>query len=390
MPPPPGYAAPPPGYAAPPPGYGGPPPGWTPPPKPGLIPLAPLGLGGILGGSFRVLRRNPGPVVGVSLVIHVILALISIGTTLLFTQAALNKYFDVLSTAETSGQLSTSSVSAAISSLLVAAGTGLVSGIFTYAGQAILQGIITTEVARGTLGEKLPLRALWARARGRILPLLGWAGLVIVISFGAFVIVFGGVAILFAVGGATGVIVGGILLVVVTLGAIVIGIWLWTKLSLVPSALVIERLKLGAAVKRSWSLVRGFFWRTFGIELLVAVMLAIAASIIESPIALIITFGNLASNPTGLSDSATALASVSSVSTIVTTAIDAIIATVTAIVTTASTALIYIDLRMRKEGFDLTLMRYVDERAAGGSPADPFLTADSIGATSAGDASASA
>ncbi len=366
------------------------PPGWTPPPKPGLIPLAPLGLGGILGGSFRVLRRNPGPVVGVSLVIHVILALISIGTTLLFTQAALSKYFAVLSTAETTGQLSTSSVSAAASSLLVAGGTGLVSAIFTYAGQAILQGIITMEVSRGTLGEKLPLRALWARTRGRIPALLGWAGLVIVISFGAFVIVFLGVAVLFAVGGTTGAIVGGILLVVVTLGGIVIAIWLWTKLSLVPSALVIERLKLGAAVRRSWGLVRGFFWRTFGIELLVVVMLAIAAGVIESPITLIITVGNLASNPTGVTDSATALASVSSVSTIVTTAIDAIVATVTAIVTTASTALIYIDLRMRKEGFDLTLMRYVDERAAGQTPSDPFLTPNSMGAASTGDGSANA
>ena len=34
-------------------------PGWSPPPKPGLIPLRPLSLGVILGGSFSVLRKSP-------------------------------------------------------------------------------------------------------------------------------------------------------------------------------------------------------------------------------------------------------------------------------------------------------------------------------------------
>src|SRR5690606_17141166 len=33
--------------------------GWTPPVKPGLIPLHPLTVGNILGGTFSVMRRNP-------------------------------------------------------------------------------------------------------------------------------------------------------------------------------------------------------------------------------------------------------------------------------------------------------------------------------------------
>jgi hypothetical protein len=40
------------------------------------------------------------------------------------------------------------------------------------------------------------------------------------------------------------------------------------------------------------------------------------------------------------------------------------------------TALIYIDLRMRKEGLDLQLMRFVDARQAGNADVpDPYLPA---------------
>jgi hypothetical protein len=53
-----------PGWAPP-----GPPAGWTPPPKPGLIPLRPLTFGTLLGASFQVLRRNPRPTFGFSLLV---------------------------------------------------------------------------------------------------------------------------------------------------------------------------------------------------------------------------------------------------------------------------------------------------------------------------------
>ena len=383
-PPPPGYAPPPPGYAGPPPGYAGPPPGWTPPPKPGLIPLAPLGLGAILGASFRVLRRNPRPVVGFSLIIHAILALISIAVTIFFTQGALNSYFSALSSASESGNVDSASIGSAFSSLAVAWAGGLISAIFTYAGGTILQGIITMEVSRGTVGEKLPLRALWAKAGNRIWALLGWAGLVILVLVVVFAVVVGGLTLLIAFGGTGGAIGGGILALLVSAGGVVIGVWLWTKLSLVPSALIIERLTIRNAMRRSWSLVRGFFWRTFGIQLLVAVMVTIAANIVETPVALIFEIGSIASNPTGISTSTTALGSIVGTTTIATTIVNAIVETITAIITTATAALIYIDLRIRKEGLDLSLMRFVDARAEGRTDIpDPYLTADSLDERSA-------
>jgi hypothetical protein len=344
-------------------------------------------LGVILGASFRVLRRNPRPVVGFSLVIHAILALISIAVTALFTLNALGKYFDIVQSAGTTGQLSQSSVLAAGSSLLVASSTGIITGIFTYGGQAILQGIIAMEVSRGTLGEKLPLSALWARTRGRIGVLLGWAGAVILVSFLAVAILVGGITLLIVFGGTAGAIIGGILAFIVSIGAAVVGVWLWTKLSLVPSALVIERLTLRAAMSRSWSLVKGYFWRTFGIQLLVAVMVAVAASIVETPVTVVVELIGALSNPTGFAHSTAAIGTVFGATEIAGTIVSALVETVTAVITTATTALLYIDLRIRKEGLDLALMRFVDARAAGRTDVpDPYLTAGSIASQASGSA----
>ena len=190
-------------------------------------------LGTLLGAAFRVLRRNPRPVIGFSLVIHVILALISAAITVLFTTHALDQYATFLQSTST-GDINQASLSGAIGSLLVAQASTFITAIFTYAGEAILQGVITMEVSRGTLGEKLPLSALWARARGRIGVLLGWAGLTALAALLALGIVGGGIALLIIFGGTTGAIVGGILAFVCYFGGIVLLIWLTTKLSLVP------------------------------------------------------------------------------------------------------------------------------------------------------------
>ena len=53
--------------------------GWTPPPKPGLIPLHPLSFGTILGSSFRVMRRNPAPTFGLSVLLYGIVTILYIG-----------------------------------------------------------------------------------------------------------------------------------------------------------------------------------------------------------------------------------------------------------------------------------------------------------------------
>ncbi|HEY5229288.1 MAG TPA: hypothetical protein VIJ11_00165, partial [Galbitalea sp.] len=118
----------------------------------------------------------------------------------------------------------------------------------------------------------------------------------------------------------------------------------------------------------------GYFWRTFGIELLVAVMVAIAGSIVEAPVTIVVELLSLFANPTGVSNSASSLTSVFGATEVAGSIATAIAETITAIIATASTALIYIDLRIRKEGLDLQLLKFVDARTAGATDLpDPFL-----------------
>jgi membrane-anchored glycerophosphoryl diester phosphodiesterase (GDPDase) len=340
-----------------------PPPGaWTPPPKPGLIPLRPLGLGDILGGSFRVLRRNPRPIIGVSLLIKGVVAIITIAVVGLVTVYGLTHAFDV----DGADGLSNINFGSIVQSYV----SSIVTFILGLVADAILLGIITLEVARGTLGEKLPLAGLWRRARGRIWALVGWSAAIGGVGLVGVLVIAVVIGVLVATGGTAGIVIGVLLGILAFFAAIVLAAWLGTKLSLVPSVLLLERTRLGTAIRRSWALTRGYFWRTFGIELLVAVIVGLASSIVLLPVTFIIGLITLSSQTSvgSAPDDQTTF-----ITFTVTTVLSAIVGAITAIISTSATSLIYIDLRIRKEGLDLELMRYVEGREIGSTDLpDPY------------------
>ena len=187
--------------------------------------------------------------------------------------------------------------------------------------------------------------------------------------------------LLFAAGGAM-IAVGVAYSILASLGAIVVAVWLSTKLALVPSAIVLERLGISAAMKRSWGLTVGYFWKTLGVIVLIGLIVYAVTQIITFPIAIIGSFVSLLVNPTGLGASASdpsvgqvflSQLGINVVSTVVT----AVIGAVLAVVQSSAVALIYLDLRMRKEGLDLQLIRFVEARQAGatGLP-DPYQPAE--------------
>jgi hypothetical protein len=311
-------------------------------------------------------------VVGVSLIVQGIIAIV----TIVVTSYALTSLGGIL-TRELAGALPSS---AEIGTVFIAYLNDFGTAALGLIGTNILLGIVSLEVARATLGERLPLAALWRRARGRLLVLVGWA----LAMVAAIVLLFGiliGLVVLAVAGaaGSSGNNVGGALVAIVLgllllFGGVIVLFWLGVKLSLVPTVLVIERLPLGRAMRRSWALTRGYFWRTLGIELLVWLILSVASGVIETPVAGILLVVNGLTHPTG--SGLDALAATDTLSVVITTVLKAIVATITAIVSTASTALIYLDLRIRKEGLDLQLMRFVDARQAGRTDvADPYVVA---------------
>lgn len=356
-------ATPAPGGSGPAPGSVPPAAGWTPPPKPGLIPLRPLEFGTVLGASFQVLRRNPRPTFGAALLLNALVVFLSTGISTIIVVSGLERASRAdFADADT---IFAGTIALALVATLLAVGISIVA-------QALLQGVISLEVSRATLGEKLTLRQLFDLGRGRWWALIGWTALLGGVVVAALAVLIG-LSLGFFVVGDPLAIAGGVgLLLIGVLGLLVVSVWIGTMLAFVPAAIVIERLPLGTAVRRSWRLVRGAFWRILGTLLLVAVMVNIAASVVTTPFQLAATFAAPLVNPAGeVETDLTVFLALN----LVVVAITAVVGAIGAVLTTAAASLLYIDRRMRTEGLDLELQRHVELRATGAAGTDPYRAA---------------
>jgi hypothetical protein len=314
---PPGYGQPGYGQAA---GYG--PGGWNAAgaPQPGGIPLRPLGLGDIWSGAVTAIRRNPVATVGLA---AIVLGIAGVLTT-------------VISIIVATGNGSASTV-----------GPGtLLALLLSLVGELVLTGLLTMVIGRGVLGQKVSIGRAWALVRGRLWALLGATVLILLIYVGAWV-PWTAVLILLIVAhlGWAAVawgILGGLATIAVTALVLV-------RLSLAIPATVLERCGPAACLRRSWNLTRGTFWRLFGILLLTGLVVGLASVILRIPF--LIVSGVIGG--TGLGTGAGASASVASV---IVSGIGGIVAgAIVAPVVSGVVVLLYLDMRMRKEGLDLAL-----------------------------------
>jgi hypothetical protein len=336
-------------------------------------------LGTILAASFQVMRRSPRTTLLPALVLALITS-VAVGGGIALAVFSFSRI-------GMAGSADDQSAIAAGGFLLLLL-TGLVATALTVSAGAVLQGLIVESVARGTVGEKQTFGQTWARVRGRVGALIGFVLLIIAAVVVAVIVVsliMAGVSVALAAGtlgsgssssgGAVAAVlitVGGTLLVY--LGALLLGAWFATKLAFVPAAIVLERRGVGAAIARSWRLTRGAFWRTFGILLLVYVMVYIAASIVATPVQLLSYFATGLIDPTGSSGFdpdayITSLLITLGVSYVVV----AVVNTIGMVIEASTQSLLYLDLRFRREGLDLELARYVEQRQAGAPVTDPFL-----------------
>ncbi len=351
-------------YGAAAPQYGPPPgaPGWTPPPRPGLIPLAPLTFGTIIGAPYRLFRRNPRPTFGMSLLIQGGVLFITLAVVGLVAWATLSRV-EFAASSEEEDQIVAGALGLTLLSALIPIALSLVA-------TGIMQGIIVLEVSRQTLGEKLTFAQLWSRGKGRLWA-VGWYSLALFGALGVISVIVITIAVVPFFFGDAGVVAGIILVIVLYLALLAGVLALATKLAFVPSAIVLERLGLGGAIARSWQLTRGSFWRILGTIVLVAVMLGFASQLVTTPISLIAGIVVGLAFPTGSDDDAVVGILIGTYG--VTIVISLVVSAITLVVQSATTALLYVDQRIRREGLDLDLMRYVDARQAGAAGIrDPY------------------
>ena len=257
--------------------------------RPPVVPLRPLGTADILDGAVRLVRRHARAAFALSVPFAIVRAVLDAGL-----------------------RLATGSL---VTQVGIIGGLAIAGGFGT-----ILTGLLTPVFAGDQLGERLSAVDALRRVGRRWWPLT-------VLSVVAAVAENAGL-----------------------FGAVVGGVYLWGVWAVIAPAMVVEETGVRRAFGRSLELVRGAFWRTWGIRALGWVLTYVLSLFVQLPF--LAAAGVLADvNPFDPSRSGHASGLYVAVSAVGTLLSVALIAPVTS----AIEVLLYLDLRMRREGLDIAL-----------------------------------
>lgn len=312
---------------------------------------APLGLGQLLDRVFRLYRLRFGKLVLTAAIFFVPLAVFSA----LLLGVAMSSYFGLLFNAMDLPTLDEEAIFRAsgttIGLSLLVAGVALILG-----GLAFLATLAQADASVN--GRELSVRAsvraglsrFWAFVGLSLLTALITTGVVLAIYFGAIIVVLifaGLIAGLSALTEGSGfVAVGAVLLMV----ALVFGLifvmllpiaFLTTRWFVAPVVILTERCGPVSALRRSWRLTEGSFWRLFGLLILMAVLNSVVLSL---PLSLIQFFAVilLTSQMLGAVNG-------------VLTGLSYLVSILWYPFLALTLVLVYYDLRVRKENLDLDM-----------------------------------
>lgn len=322
--------------------------------RPGAMPLRPLTLGDIYDAAFKIIRFNPRATVGSAVLVGAVAMAIPVLATVILS-LAIDVSFDPLT--GTPGGLDSAFSATDLIALAATYGTLLLGALLQSLGLVFVTGMIAHVTAAAAIGRRLGLGQAWAATRGKRWRLLG---LTVLLGLGMTAITGGyaGAWVVLALTDPpwTAYLGFGLLSAPVFLAAMV---WFWIRCYLLSvPAFVLEPIGVFRAIGRGYRLSLGQFWRLFGIALLTAVVVMIAGNLLSAPISFAGQFGALALPPRLVIGAI-----------IFSAALAQVIATAfTAPFTAAVTSLQYLDQRMRKEGYDVALMR---QAGLTGPPAGP-------------------
>ncbi len=308
-------------------------------PKPGVIPLRPLGVGEILDGSITYIRRDPKTVLGISVAIALALAVLNFVALLVLSTS-----LDGLA----SGSASDQDLFAGLAQVL---GATFAQGIASFVLNVLAVGLLTTVMGQAVLGRRVTTSQAWARASKRFWPLLGLT-LLVSLVVGAVATIGIGAAILvgWGIGSTTDVGLGVFIGFVLALGAGLATVWVYVRLLLAPVALILENAGVITSMRRSLALVKGAWWRTFGIYLLGSILATVVGQVLTIPFSII---GGIASVGS-MDETSTSFPLTYTIST----SLGVLVSTMVVLPFTAGiVALLYVDRRIRREALDIELAR---------------------------------
>jgi hypothetical protein len=312
-------------------------------------PLRPWLPADLLDNAARTISENKAIMLGLPVLAGIALAAVQAGLTQLTVPGGIGALFGEDDPLEQAG-----------AALLLMYGVQLV--LFAVV-SSMLAGIIALAAVRSQLGRRLGPRELLRLVRPA-LPALAAVGLLQSLSF--VVLLAGWGLSVFGIGlGADAAIssdvAGLVALVLILVGAVLVIIF-GIRLVLAGTVVLMEgkhapdvglyvpaRVGAWGALKRSWYLVKGRFWRVFGVLLFGGVVVNIVSYALQFGVTtLVLTLGSWVDSSGG--DAALivgiAVAAAAGVATVAT-----LIASLAFM--SAVQALIYLDLRVRREGLDL-------------------------------------
>ncbi|WP_062291589.1 hypothetical protein [Demequina phytophila] len=305
--------------------------------QPGFMPLRPLGFGDLLGLPFRAMRYNRGVIVGGPL-------LLTLGATVLMTAALWLLFTDpslaLMDPLSQGGSISGTTIAV----IVVAVVAALLADVFSSA-------VVAPGVARGALGERIRLAEAWRAVRPRIgslllLYLLATVALLLAIAIGLVPLV-----IAVANESVGGMVAGALVAVVIAVPA---GFMFTLIGGLARPIIVLERRGAIAAIGRAARLLRGRFWWSVLVVFVASTLIGIVSSVISQVggyAALIVTVVA----PDNLVVLGIAFALVTALSLVISYVL-------TYSYLGSLFSLLMIDLRIRHEGFDLTLAEAAEAR----------------------------
>ncbi|MYY86132.1 hypothetical protein GT044_33615, partial [Streptomyces sp. SID335] len=317
---------------------------WQGPPpaaKPGVIPLRPLGVGEILDGAVSTMRAHWRTVLGISLSVAVLTEIVVV----LLQGLVLNESVDTEALDDPSATVG--ELTRALSDTMLSSGVVL---LVTLLGTIVATALLTMVTSRAVLGKSVTIAEAWQDSRPQLAKLFGLTLLIPLI--GVAIVAAGTLpGLLIALAGASEAGAG--LAVLGGLGAGVAALWIVIRLSLASPALMLEKQGIKKALTRSAKLVRGSWWRVFGIQLLAAIIANVVASIIVIPFTFIA--GAVSGDGvTGFLDSTGELGW----TFLIVSGVGSVIGSMlTFPITAGVTVLLYIDQRIRREALDLELAR---------------------------------
>jgi hypothetical protein len=243
-----------------------------------VIPLAPLGLGAVYGGAFSTMGRYARQLFGAMGAAFALLFAAAAGA---FTLAYLSVEDDwrVLIHADEPTWAMVSPIVSAVVAVYV------VLVLLTLLVNSFLSAVSPVVLEHAVLGRRTTFGAVWRRAWARTPSVLGVTVLLyllIAIPIALFFLLWISLIALLVAAESPLVAPG----LVFLLGLLILPLvtWLVVSFSFAPAAAVLESAGPVTALKRSFRLVRGAWWRTFGILLLTWCMVAVGGWILQIPL----------------------------------------------------------------------------------------------------------